>query len=205
MTPTAIELYARNSYNAVNDTFWTQDEIFGYIYGASLIMAKDAKCIERTYTTTTGVGTQEYDFPTNVMGIKRITYGGMKLTQITMREDDQLTSYNQTITDQGTSAFYWIWNETISLRPIPGAATTLKLWTYNYPGVVSVNSTLEIPERYHVELTNFVLMKMAAKDQNYEAAQYYEKKFDEDVKKVIRNMKDEKRGDSPAQVQVDYR
>src|SRR3990167_9776787 len=121
MTPAQIELSARRRYNAVNDTMWSESEMWDMIYGACLEVSDEGYVIERTYTVSTVASTQDYDFPTNTIAVKRATWDGRKLTRIDMIEDDALTGLNQTTTDTGNPEFYWIWNDTISLRPVPSS------------------------------------------------------------------------------------
>lgn len=200
MTPAQIEEYARRRYNAVGDTFWSQEEIFQHIYDACLEMSRECLSVERTYSTTTVSGTQGYDFPTNAMAIKRVTWNGRKLTPMDMREDDAITGLNMATTDTGNPEFYWIWNQTIYLRPIPGSAQTLKLWTYNFPSTVTTTSTLEIPEQFHLKIPNYVNQQMALKDQNFTAAEYYSSLWERDKTDIKRWMKKMKRADGFATV-----
>ena len=196
MTPSEVELTARRTYNAVNDTFWSQQEIFDYIYAACLEISEEGYVIERRYSSTTVSGTQEYDFPTNAIAIKRITWSGRKLTKIDMIEDDALTGLNQATTDTGNPEYYWIWDRTISLRPIPGSAATLRLWTYNVQGsITSASTTLEIPTQHHMRLVNYVLHRMAAKDSNYKASDYYLNIWREDKLQIKRSMRKLQRAD----------
>jgi hypothetical protein len=196
MTPEDIELAARRRYNAVNDTFWAQQEIFDLIYAACLELASDAFAVERTYSTTTVSGTQEYDFPTSATAIKRVTWGGKKLTKIDMIEDDLITGLNQDTTDTGNPEYYWTWNNTISLRPIPGSAETLKIWTYNVPSeITTATQDIEIPDVHHSRLINFVLSAMASKDSNYNAATYYLNLWEKDKIKIRQAMARQKRTD----------
>lgn len=51
MTPTQILTSARNKYNAVGDSFWSDDELLGILYDACVEMTDDADMIERTYST----------------------------------------------------------------------------------------------------------------------------------------------------------
>lgn len=192
MTPVQLEEYCRLRYNAVGDTFWSSDEIQKYITDGCMELARDCLVIERTYTSTTVNGTQSYDFPTNAMAIKRVTWDGYKLTPIDMRDDDAITGMNMATTDTGNPRYYWIWDNAIYLRPIPGSAATLKLWTVNFPSTVTTTSTLEIPDQFHLRLADFVNQQMAAKDQNFKGAEYYGQLWEkdkEDVKKWMRKMK----------------
>lgn len=174
MTPDEIVLMCRRRYNAVNDTFWSDQELYDIIYQACLEVAEEAYPVERTYSTTTVSGQQEYDFPENTIAIKRITYNGRKLTKIDLIEDDALTGLNQSTTDTGTPEFYWTWNDIISLRPVPDAAYTLKVWSLNEPSAITTGTQeLDIPTQFHGRLIDPVMSAMAAKDQNYQASQYY--------------------------------
>ncbi len=178
MTPTEIETAARNKYNSVGDSFYSQDEILDLIWEACLDLTRETNLIERVYTSSTVIGQQEYSYPTSTIAIKRITYGGQKLKPITFREDDAVTGLNQGTTDQGTPTYYYLWNETIYLRPIPSAVGTLKIFSYNEPSEVTNTSTLEIPLQYHMNLTDYVVSEMAAKDSNFSAAKYYREKWE---------------------------
>jgi len=201
MTPTQIEEAARRRYNAVNDTFWSQDEIFQLIFDACQQMARECKIIERSYSTTTVSSQQEYDFPTDTISIKRVTWNGIKLKPITMREDDGVTGLNMTTTATGTPQYYWIWNYTISLRPIPNDAQTLKIWSYNQPSTLTSTSTIEIPSEFHMELVNYVVQSMAEKDSNFKAAQYYALKWQKALMDAKRWVAKRKRSDSFPTVQ----
>lgn len=196
MTPSEVEQAARERYNAINDTFWSQAEIFSLIYAACMQICDEGYCVERRYSSSTVAGTQEYDFPTNAIAIKRVTWDGRKLTLIDMLEDDAVTGLNQTTTDQGNPEYYWIWNRTLSLRPIPGSVGTLRLWTYNVQAAISsASSTIEIPSQHHMRLVNYLLHAMAAKDENYTAADYYLKLWERDKIEIRKSMRKIKRAD----------
>ncbi len=184
MTPTQFEEQVRQRYNAINDTFWSQSEIFGYLTDACMEAARECFLIERTYTSTTTSGVQEYAFPTNTIAIKRITWNGIRVDPIAMIEDDAVTGLNQGTTDTGTPIYYWQWNYTISLRPIPGDAQELKIWSYNLPSDITVASTIEIPPEFHFDLYSPVLRDMAAKDSNWSAAAEYEEKWEKSILKM---------------------
>lgn len=192
MTPTQIETAARNAYNSIGDSFFSSDEILGLLYDACLELAREALLIERVYSTTTVAGTQEYDFPTNTIAIKRVTYDGHKLRPITFREDDAVTGLDQSDTTQGTPQYYYQWNETLGLRNIPDDAKELKIYSYNEPSEIDTTSTLEIPTSFHRGLVNYIVSEMAAKDMNLNHAQYYKQKWDKvvlDAKKWARKRK----------------
>lgn len=185
MTPAQIETSARRRYNSESSTFWSQDEVFKTIWEAECILAREGLVIESTSTTTTVAGTQSYAFPTDASAMKRITYNGNKLKPINMREDDALTLNNQATTAQGTPTYYFEWNRTVYLRPIPDSALTLKYWFYAEPTLLTTASTtLDVPSDFHQYLIDYVCSIMAAKDENLRMASWYEAKWLDGVMKA---------------------
>jgi hypothetical protein len=195
MTPTEVITSARESYNAVGDTFWSDSELLSYMYFASLDLSQRALPIERTFTTTTVSGTQEYAYPTNAISIKRITYDGEKLSPISFGEDDAITAMDADTTDTGKPAYYIIWNDTIILRPIPDDTKTLKVYAYVEPAAIVTTSTLEIPTLWHPALVSYLIYRMTLKDQNQMLASQHKQDYEDYVLKAKRWWRRRKRGD----------
>jgi hypothetical protein len=193
MTPLEVVTFARQQYNAVGDTFFSDPEMYSLIKMAQTELATKAKCIERVYSTTTVAGTQTYDFPTLAIEIKRVTYDGYVLEPITFREDDLLTAYDQATTSQGSPRYVAVWNRTLYLRPIPDSALTLLIQAVIGPDDVSATSTLDVPALFHIDLADFLLWKMAVKDKNWSAADYFKKIWDEKVEKAQATWRKHKR------------
>ena len=200
MTPTTLEAYIRQRHNSVGDTFWSSQEILDLVWAACLEMAREALVIENVYTTTTVAGTQAYSYPTNTIAIKRITYDGAKLQMIDMREDDQITGQYQTSTSQGNSQYYYVWNDTIYLRPVPSSAVTLKIFSFNEPQQLTTTSSLEIPSQFHIDTVDYVLSCMHGKEKNFEGAQYYKGLWDARLIKIKQWQRKRLRADGFASV-----
>jgi len=203
MTPSEIILAARQKYNAVGDTNWSDSEICTLIYAGELELATEcAMAIENTYSTSTVAGTREYAFPTNAASIRRIEYAGKKLFPITFRDDDVLTSQNEATTDTGTPEYYEIFDSTVYLRPIPDSVGTLTMYANCEPQSVTTTSTLEIPSFTHGALIDFVVSEMAAKDLNFNMARHYMDKWQGvHIPRIKKRLKLNKRGDAFAVVQ----
>lgn len=203
MTPLQINTAARQRYNAVDDDFWTDAEIYNTIYQGCCELATAGLIIEAVYTASSVASQQAYTYPTNAMNIKRITYTGRKLVPTTMREDDILTQLNSATTSTGTPSSYFIWADSIYLRPIPVSAITdtIKVWSNIEPGSVTATSTLEIPTEFQMALVNLILSEMSAKNKNYEGANYYRQLWAADVIRAKDLQRRKKRGDGFALVQ----
>src|SRR3954469_1309526 len=122
MSPDDIEQAARQRYNAVGETFWSAAECRNLIYAACIELASETECIERVYTTTTVANTQEYEFPTNVIAVKRVTYYGSKLEPISQRQGDSLTLNQNGVVTTGYPQYYAQFNNTFILYPTPNDA-----------------------------------------------------------------------------------
>lgn len=185
MTPSELNTYVRQQYNAVNDTFFADSEIFSYAYEAEMQLAKFAYVLKNTYTDTSVSGQQEYSFPTNAMAIYRITYAGRKLKPITFREDDQVTLLNASTTATGEPLYYAKWDDVLYLRPVPSTTgDTIKVFTFDIPTEIVAGGSLNTPARFHLSIANFCLSKMCAKDKNLQMAQYYNNLWEKDLQQA---------------------
>lgn len=201
MTLGDLVTFIRQQYNAVGDNFFSDAEIYSLIYAGCMELSRQTRCIRRVYTTSTVASQQEYTRPTNTVMIKRITYNGNKLYPVTMREDDSLTMSNSTTTATGTPQYYFEWSDSIYLRPVPSGVGTLKIFSINQPQAITSASTLEVPERYHLDLADYVLYRMAIKDKNPNTAAEYLSLWRDKVLQAIRFERMALRGDSFTHVQ----
>lgn len=184
MTPLEINTAARQRYNAVGDDFFSDSEIYNMIYQACCEMAVTGLIIEQTYSTLSVAGQQEYNWPTNALNIKRITYNGRKLVPITFREDDILTILDQATSATGLPTSYAMWNDIFYLRPVPDtSAVIIKVFANITPQSVTSTSTIEIPSEFQMSLVNFIISEMSAKNKNYAGAQYYRSLWEKDLKR----------------------
>lgn len=199
LLPSELNEYARQNYNAVGDTFFTDSEMYRYIWAAQSVLSTEARLIERTYTTTTVIGTAAYAAPTYAREYKRVTYNAQKLMPISFREYDALV-LNGTVIPIDTPQYYLLWDDEFTLYPTPDAAKTLKIFSINEPQPVTSTSTLEVPSIWHLPMADFLLWKMAQKDKNFQAAQYYMANWNDTVTKAKKWNRTRLRGDAFAAV-----
>jgi hypothetical protein len=178
--PSDIETAARQKYNATNDTFYSTAEFLTWIFQAECALATEGYLIERVYTSSSTNGQQEYPFPTSAIAIKRVTYNGNKLHPIQFRDDDALTMNNSTTTASGTATYYSLFNRTMYFRPIPDAdGVAIKVFCFSMPQILpSASTALDVDDLWALELDKYCLIQMAAKDQNWSAAQYWQNQWD---------------------------
>lgn len=205
MTPSEIILAARQKYNAVGDTNWSDSELCTLIYNGQMELATECgMVIENTLSASTVIGTRQYAMPSNALSIRRIEYNGKKLFPATFRDDDSLTLQNEDTTDTGEPIYYQVFDSTVYLRPIPDAVGTLSMYANCEPQAVTITSTLETPTFTHGALIDFVISEMAAKDLNFRMADFYQNKWQNvHIPRIKKRLKLNRRGDSFAQVQVE--
>jgi hypothetical protein len=172
MTPDEILTKARQRYNAVGDTFFSDSELYDLIWEAELELSMEVRCIEDTFSTSSVASQREYVKPTNCIAIKHVTYDGKSLQPVNLDEDDILTGYDEDSTATGTPTNYSEWEGSIFLRPTPGEVKTIKLWFIAKPTQVTSATTLEVPEEYQMAIIDFLVHNMAKKDCNENFAAY---------------------------------
>lgn len=183
MTPSELEEYARQRYNAVSNTrFFTSSEMRRLIWDAQMQLARETFCIRDVLTTTTVASQQEYSFPTTTIAIKRVTYNGVRVDPRPLEEVLDLTS--SVASPTGSPYLYAIWNETLYLAPTPSEAQTLKIFAIVEPSEVTAASTLEVPTRYHMDLAEYLNWQMCVQDKNYQGAALHKENWEAIVRKA---------------------
>ena len=196
MTPASIVESAKRRYNSENDSFYSDDELFGLIYEAELEIQQETKIAQSIDTSITTVdGTRTYAMPTNFIDLLRVEWNGEPLDLIDFDIDDQITGERPDTEAKGTPLAYFIWNESIFLRPVPDVAQTLKLYGHKQPtDITSGTDDLLIPSMFHYVLIDYVTSELAFKDNNSSVGLYYASKFQKGVNKVLRWVARRKRG-----------
>jgi len=199
MTPSEIETASRRRYNAVNDTFFSQAEIFDLIYFAEQEMAQ-LDLIEGIDTSTTTVAsTQSYAMPTSFIKIFRAKYNTTFLTKIDPSEE-QILTMNISSTQTGTPQYWYFYRQRVYLVPTPDAAQTLELWGNKEATVPVVATTLEVPSLFHGAIVNFCVAEMHAKDKQHNMFDRYRDRFDKDLVRVQQYVRMRKRAGRMASV-----
>ena len=196
-TPTELEERIRQRYNAVGDDFFTQALIYDFMFQAQEQLALETLCIENRFSTTTVIDQREYQYPDKAIRIKRLEVNGEKMEPIDLRDDDTLTVRLSTTTERGTPQYYAVFDNLIFLRPIPDAALSMLVFTFDRPDEITTSSqNLDVPERYHTAIQYFALSQMYAKDNNFSSAQYYEALWQTELNRAKRYQKKRLRGDA---------
>lgn len=176
---------------------FTDDQITRYAQEGERMLANDTKCIQTRVSITLSQGVSEYQLPTQILGISRVTWKGFKLDPYS-GEEMRNSGTTPGSTSQGRPLFY-IYSElgyrTIKLLPAPSesiVASTGDLWTeteirnafivqyHSDPDFTSsiVRVPSQIRRRYVKDYVLFRCLMKAGKSKDVKAAQYFKQKFE---------------------------
>lgn len=179
MTITEAVDYVRRLHNAEGDTNWSDAEIY------SLFQAKCNEALaiiglkEATATTTSVAAQADYSYPSNVVFVRRVLYDGLALKRLNFKQ------YQSRVVSgtapSGTPREYTIWNNTITLVPVPDTSSdTITIYSENQQSAItSSSSTLDVPEILHQAICDGVLWMMFAKDLNAQFMATFKNRWDE--------------------------
>jgi len=187
----------RQRYNAVGDRFFADEELFDLVYEAEMQIAIECQALETIYTTSTVISQREYDYPTRLLRVSRMTYNGERLEPIDFLKDDAMTGSNESTTTTGDPLYYCIFADRLFLRPVPQAVGTIKIYAIAQPiELTAITDSLSVPERYRPPIKDYVLSQMFAKDKNSNMTGYHENRWQRTIDTIKRFEKKRKVGDS---------
>jgi len=191
MTPTALSTLIRNRFNALNDTFFSNDELFSYIYAAELELATELDLIEGFATDTTVADQRNYNYPTNAYKIKAVLVNDKSVKRVSLKDGQDYEIWDDATS--GTPDAFYEWNDVIYLDPPPDTAgQDIDIYSYNLPTDPSLG-TLDIPKELHQRLVNKPLSDMYGKDKNAAMAAHYLQMWESVDKPAIRSWKARKK------------
>lgn len=194
MTPLEIIEASRNNLNAVGDTFWSDNELYQTLYRVMNRVARRTRVIESTSTASSVIAQADYTGPSNTLELVRVTFDGIKLQRIDLRQYDALNPAGTA--NSGTPAYYLYYNDTVTLYPTPATVGTIKYWTIGFPSSVpTAASTITIPAQFHDVLTLGVTSEMCSKDLDHPQTMYWKNKFDLALAEMESHIRLRKRSD----------
>lgn len=134
----------------------------------------------------------EYDFPPGLSVLRSLKYKGFRLKNLSFAEfNEYIDGYTapDSVTNYGTGVpdMFMVWNEKISLFPIPDESVTDGLTIYymrHPPEVVNMADALTVPLNYHNSVVNYCLQQAYELDEDYQKAGIKKGQFDETMMKL---------------------
>lgn len=170
---------ARLLFGDTNAVIATDAACIAFLNDAMREIAREVLTF-RTIVTTTGNAVRSgYDMSAvaSLILINRVTYDGEPLALMTEEEIDRLMIAT---TPDGTPVGYYTSGELLKFFPNPVSGdTTAVAISYSklLTAATTTGSTVSMPDTWRTELIDFIVMRLHERNENWRAAELYEKRF----------------------------
>lgn len=198
MTPSEILESIRDQVYESSASFWSDDEIYRYMWQAECEIAGLIECndiIDSTSLDSTS-GTKDYTIPSNFLDVYSVKFGNKFLKKITEREKTYFDFNNVTSTDySGEPDAFYLRGSTLSLYPNPtttGVNITL-IGNGQPTKLTSASTSFSIDQMFHHYIIDYCLSRMYAKDQDEVRADRHLRMWENSLVKAKQKWQNKKR------------
>jgi hypothetical protein len=190
MNPATVYTQIRAQCNETADSsgLWSDSEILRHMSVGETIISQTVPCCQDTSSFAAINGTREYNLGSTVGPIFRLTYDSVRLQRIDINdlEDVEGSAYGG-IDSSGSPEYYYQYNSTIGMSPIPDGTKTIQMWFQAIPAEIdsSTATAWTIPDRYGSYITSYALWQMFVKDQQLaETAVAYKAEWQDGIDRI---------------------
>ena len=188
MTPAQILATIRAQVYEETAAFYTDAEIYSYMWQGEQELITQVPCTETRDTTsiTSAVDTEYYTKPTGVVYIERVEWDSVKLKKIDYRDRDALDTngYGGSLST-GDPYCYYEYGAQIGLYPVPQSIKNVTIHYIKAASAIAAGSTaFTIPDYFSHYLTDFCLYRMYAKDQDDGRANFHRQQWEMNVSRA---------------------
>lgn len=183
MTPAQALTRVRQSLNETTAAFWSDAEIYGYMWEAESILAGKLGLFQAVTAHTTVTDTSAYTFPDSLIRVSRLTYDGKKLKKVDFTERDYLDGTNYGSTPQtGQPEVYAEWGQSVYLLPVPQSAATLQWWFLKAPVEITAAGAFSVKdETLQQMIPDYCVYRASMKDGEVNRADRYKNAWETNV------------------------
>jgi hypothetical protein len=182
MTPAQVLSTCRDQLYEPTPGFWSDAELYTYMWQAEQEIALQIKCTPYTTALTSVTAQSMYTRP-SLYNIERLTWDSVKLKKIDMTQLDALqrVAYGG-LYIIGRPMHYYELASTIGLWPIPSYSATINIWGTQIPAqVTTASSQFTVGEYFHPMLSNYVMYRAVMKDQDDGRTKFFKQQWDQDL------------------------
>jgi hypothetical protein len=145
---------------------WSDTELFRIVEKKCNEALSFLGLVDTKTTTLSVAGQADYNYPTNMIRIRRIWYSGMGLKYITIRQYESRQPGG--IAPSGTPREFTLYNNVITLTPVPSVSNdTITIFGESQQtSITSSSVSIDIPSVFHGAICDGVISEMFAKDLN---------------------------------------
>jgi hypothetical protein len=186
-----IQTYIKRQFGDESGVQVTDADIIRWINSAQKqIVLQNESLLEETVTTNSVLGQQSYSLPVDLLKLRGIQYRASTTTAYFRLKGYSLAEFNEKAdgwdgtTESGNPICYTIYENNITVFPIPDTsiAAAFKVYYNRKPVAVSLTTdTPELPELYHDTIIKFCLQQAYEVDEDWDAVGNKVQEFDREV------------------------
>lgn len=192
MSPQTLLASIRDEIVEATASFWTDAEVYRYMWHAEYILADATNCTEATTAITTITNQSDYTTPANVLHYLRVEYNNSTLKRIGKSDRDSLEFRPSGGTfSAGTPYCYLQFGDLTTLYPTPNAAKTVNIDFVKRPAEITTASTqFTIPEQFQFYIKDYAIYRCLSKDDKNQEAQIYLGLWNDNLKQARKEWTD---------------
>lgn len=165
----------------------TDEDIIRWINDAQEQIAVDNEGLVETKAVTDVIkGTAEYDLPADLSVLRSLKFKARRVNYMSFAEfTEYLDGHSEE--SSGTPEAFMVWNNKITLYPVPSEDATGALVIYyvkHPPPVANLADPLFVPVQYHNAVVKFCLKEAYELDEDFQKSQTKKNEFDHEVMKL---------------------
>lgn len=163
-----------------------ESDIIRYVNDACREIAFQNDLTQAVGTMNSVVGTNSYNFPSDLMSVRTVYYDNMKLEAYSKAEYDAYVNENDPNENAtGTPFLFTRWADSFVLYPKPDAVKVIKLLYLQAPVAVSASVDLiPLPDLYFNRIVEYCLQQAYQTDEDWEAANQMSGQFDDGMMRL---------------------
>ena len=183
MTPAQALSSIRRNLNETTAAFWSDAEIYGYMWEGECILAGKIGAPQAITAHTTITGTSAYTSPDSCLRLSRLTYDGKKLKRGDFTDRDYLDGTNYGSTPQsGKPVMYTEWGTNVYLFPVPDTAAALNFFFIKAPTEITAAASFSIKDESIQQLIpDYCIWKASLKDGEMARADRHKQTWEQNV------------------------
>lgn len=183
LTVAEIAIRVKRQFGDESGSQINDDDIFRWVNDVQRDIAQANDLLQSRARTGLFRGQREYALPPDVLTLRSVRYGDVKLRPISPQEAEELIDKPHDV-DASTPQIFWLWANKINLYPTPSVADPddLQVFYTRQPfSVAALSDVPELPGQYHNRIVEYCLAQAYELDENWSAAQIKQQQYDKGV------------------------
>lgn len=171
----------------------TTDDIVRWINDASTEIVERNLVLKAQATIPTVPNQQDYPLQQfNIQEIDSVVYQGRLVENLSFAQAQEWLFDGSNTTAPGNSVFWWMFDGSLSMWPVPQGTEPITLYYAAKPMKVinDPKALLPLPDKYYPRVVEYVLSRAQEMDEDWQSAQQVRTRFDSSVTRMGQEEKD---------------